>query len=474
MKSETFPELPVLLVDDEEAILSSMYKVLTKEGIGNILTCRDSREVLPLLEQIEVETILLDLAMPHLSGDALLRQIHELYPQIPVIIVTASDDIGMAVRCMKEGAFDYMVKPVEPSRLSSGVMRAVDMRRLARQYSSLRQRLLAEELSHPKAFQSIVTCSRRLQAIFRFVESVAPTSETVLITGETGTGKELLAEAVHFASGRGGSLVRVNSAGFDDTVFADALFGHIKGAYTGADTLRKGLVQQADQGTLFLDEIGDLSAASQIKLLRLIETREYYPLGSDLPRTTSARFVIATNRELPELVAAGHFRRDLYYRLQTHEMRIPPLRERKEDLPLLLDHFLDQAAEQLSKPKLAVPAELLTLLETYDFPGNVRELRSMVFNAVSRQREKMLSLQPFREAAGYTGAEPHHIPADTGQLTFPARLPTLKQAAERLIEAALSRAKGNQAIAAGLLGISPQALSKRLDRRRRTEEAEEG
>ncbi len=469
MKNEVFPELPVLAVDDEEAVLSSMSKVLKSEGIGNLLTCSDSREVLPLLGQKEVEVILLDIAMPHLTGDVLLKQIRELYPQIPVIIVTASDDIGMAVRCMKEGAFDYMVKVVEPSRLSSGVMRAVDMRRLTRRYSSLRQRLLAEELSHPEAFRNIVTRNRRLQAIFRFVESIAPTSETVLITGETGTGKELFAEAIHAVSGRTGSLVKVNTAGLDDTVFADTLFGHMKGAYTGADSVRKGLVHQADRGTLFLDEIGDLSASSQIKLLRLVESREYYPLGSDLPRTIDARFVIATNRDFARLIANGEFRRDLYYRLQTHEIHIPSLRERKDDLPLLLDHFLDEAAEQLSKKKLALSPELLTLLETYDFPGNVRELRSMVFKAVSRQREKMLSLQPFREAMGRTGTEPHHPAEVTEELTFPARLPSLTEVSERLVDEALSRAKGNQAIAAGLLGISPQALSNRLKRRRQVE-----
>ncbi len=466
MKNEVFPEQPVLIVDDEEAVLSSMSKVLKSEGIGNLLTCSDSREVLALIGQKEVEVILLDIAMPHLTGDVLLKQILELYPQIPVIMVTATDDIGMAVRCMKAGAFDYMVKVVEPSRLSSGVMRAVDLRRLTRRYSSLRQGLLAEELSHPQAFRNIVTRNRRLQAIFRFVESIAPTSETVLITGETGTGKELFAEAVHAVSGRTGPLVKVNTAGLDDTVFADTLFGHMKGAYTGADSIRKGLAHQADRGTLFLDEIGDLSASSQIKLLRLVESREYYPLGSDLPRTVDARFVIATNRDLAQLITGGEFRRDLYYRLQTHEIHIPALRERKDDLPLLLDHFLDEAVEQLSKKKLALPPELLTLLDTYDFPGNVRELRSMVFKAVSRQREKMLSLQPFREAMGRTGTEPHHLAEVAEELTFPTRLPSLKDVSERLVDEALSRAKGNQAIAAGLLGISPQALSNRLKRRR--------
>jgi len=459
------PELPVLLVDDEPAVLSSMAKILKSAGIENLHTCGDSREVLPFLQRQEAEVIVLDINMPHLTGDVLLKEIHERYPHIPVIIVTASEDIDMAVGCMKEGAFDYMVKAVEPNRLTSGIQRAVEMRRLARRYSSLRERLLAEKLRSPEHFSPIITRNPRVQAIFRFIESIAPTSETVLITGETGTGKELFAEAIHAASGVPGSLVKVNSAGLDDNVFADTLFGHSRGAYTGADSDRKGLIQQAKTGTLFLDEIGDLSAASQIKLLRLLESREYYPLGSDLPRSTNARFIIATHRALAELVADERFRRDLFFRLQTYEIRIPPLRDRKDDIPLLLDHFHCLAAEKLGKKRLAVPPELLTLLETYDFPGNVRELRSMVFNAVSRQREKMLSLQPFREAMGYAGEETRPEAAEQ-ELVFPEKLPTLKAVTEGLIEEALSRAKGNQAIAAGLLGITPQALSKRLKRRK--------
>ncbi|MBN2553013.1 MAG: sigma-54-dependent Fis family transcriptional regulator [Spirochaetales bacterium] len=458
------PELPVLLVDDEPAVLSGMAKILKSSGIDNLHACSDSREVLTYLNGQEVEVILLDIAMPHVTGDVLLKKIHELYPHIPVIIVTASEEVDMAVGCMKQGAFDYMVKAVEPNRLTSGVQRAIEMRRLARRYNALREGMLAEKLSHPEHFRSILTRNPRMQAIFRFIESIAPTSETVLITGETGTGKELFAESIHAASGRRGSLVKVNSAGLDDSVFADTLFGHSRGAYTGADSDRKGLIQQANTGTLFLDEIGDLSGASQIKLLRLLESREYYPLGSDLPRSTTARFLIATHRQLPELVAAGQFRRDLYYRLQTYEIRIPPLRERRDDLALLVDRFHTRACEQLGKKKLAVPHELLTLLETYDFPGNVRELRSMVFNAVSRQKEKMLSLQPFREAMGYRGEEAR-LDAAEEELIFPEKLPTMKTMTERLIEEALSRARGNQAIAAGLLGITPQALSKRLKRR---------
>lgn len=457
----------MLVVDDEEAILVGISNLLAASGIDPVLTCSDAREVLPLLERQAIEVVLLDLAMPHLRGEVLLEHLRREHPEVPVIIVTASDDLDTAVRCMKLGAFDYMVKAVEPSRLVSGVKRAVEMRRLERRYSDLKEHLLSDIIVHRDAFNRIITASPRLEALFRFIESIAPTSETVLITGETGTGKELIAEAVHAVSGRGGMLVRVNSAGLDDTVFADTLFGHARGAFTGAEAVRKGLCGQAENGTLFLDEIGDLSPSSQIKLLRLIEAREYYPLGSDLPRSTNARFVVATNRELTQRVSSGGFRRDLYYRIRTHEIHLPPLREREEDLPLLLDHFLDEAAHDLGKKRLAVPPELFTLFETYDFPGNVRELRSMVYSAVSVQKERFLSLRPFREAMGKLDIEPPATPGGPVP-AYPNRLPSLKEATEGLIAEALRRAHGNQTTAAGLLGISPQALSKRLSRRRAT------
>jgi DNA-binding NtrC family response regulator len=460
------PELPVFLVDDEETILSSTARVLRTAGIDNIATCQDPREAISMIDQHGAEVVLLDLAMPHITGEELLGLIQQHHPEIPVIIVTASGDIETAVRCMQMGAFDYMIKAVEPARLVSGVKRAIDLHSLSRRYSALKKNILDDEIVNPNFFESIITVNHRMQAIFRFVEAIAPSDETILVTGETGTGKELLAEAIHTASRRKGALIKVNTAGLDDTMFADTLFGHTKGAYTGAESERKGLINQADDGTLFLDEIGDLTSANQIKLLRLLESREYYTLGSDLVRVTNARFIVATNRELPALIAKDEFRKDLYYRLQTHEMRLPPLRERKDDLPLLLDLFLEEAASKLERKILTVPPELLILLESYDYPGNVRELRSMIFNAVGRQKEKMLSLDPIREAMGHVGDLPRP-PSTEDELVFPARLPSIREATRRLIDEALTRSKGNQAIAAGLLGLTPQALSKRLIRKRK-------
>jgi len=283
----------------------------------------------------------------------------------------------------------------------------------------------------------------------------------VLITGATGVGKELIAQAVHRASGREGPFVAVNIAAHEDPMFADALFGHRKGAYTSAEEARAGMVQQAAGGTLLLDEIGDLGIASQIKLLRLLDTGEYFPVGSDLPKRSTARIVVSTNRDLDTLMEQGKFRRDLYYRLSTHSLNVPPLRERRDDLPMLLNHFLRQAAADLGKSLPPVPAELLTLLSTYDYPGNVRELRKQVYDAVARHAAGTLSLETFRAAIG-KGLAGTRAEEPAEELAFPPRLPTLRQVQELLIAEALKRAAGNQSIAAGLLGITHQALNKRL------------
>jgi DNA-binding NtrC family response regulator len=464
MSARGIPENPILLIDDEQTVIDSLSLILRSHGIDNIIACMDSREAMDILRGTEIELVLLDLTMPHLPGEKLLAAIHEEMPQVPVIVVTGSNEVSSAVECMKAGAFDYMVKAVEESRLVSGVRRAIEIRKLARDYRRLKEGMLSPDLAHPAAFSRLVTLNSVMMSLFRIVESVAKSDEPILITGETGTGKGLIAAAVHAASCREGSLLEVNVAGLDDAMFSDTLFGRRKGAYTGAVEARGGLVQQAGGGTLFLDEIGDLSLQSQVKLLRLLDTGEYYPLGSDLPRRTAARILVATNHDLAALISEGRFRKDLYYRLSTHELRVPPLRDRKDDLPLLLDHFLAEACAKLAKKKPSVPPQVLELLFTYHFPGNVRELRSMVYDAVSRQSSPTLSL------AGFKASVQRETPREPGEsapalLSFSDRLPTLDQAHELLIDEALKRARGNQSIAAGMLGISHQALNKRLHQR---------
>ncbi|HEX9191870.1 MAG TPA: sigma 54-interacting transcriptional regulator, partial [Candidatus Deferrimicrobiaceae bacterium] len=268
MAEPSVREYPVVLVDDESQFLLSSGVTLRTAGISPVVAIEDSRQVMPFLEGREAAVIVLDLSMPQLPGMALLPLLKERYPGLPVIVMTGTNEVEIAVECMKKGAFDYLVKPVEPSRFVSSVRRAVEMRSLREEVDSLKARFLSGRVRNETAFSGIVTESRKMLAIFQYVEVIAASRHPVLISGETGTGKELLAHSLHALSGCRGSLVTVNVAGLDDTLFSDALFGHRKGAYTGADQPREGLIAQASGGTLFLDEIGDLRETSQVKLLR--------------------------------------------------------------------------------------------------------------------------------------------------------------------------------------------------------------
>jgi DNA-binding NtrC family response regulator len=337
----------------------------------------------------------------------------------------------------------------------------------------LKDYLLTDKLEHPEVFSEIVTCDKSMRAVFQYIEAIAKTILPVLITGETGVGKELIAKAVHGLSARQGEFVPVNVAGVDDPFFSDTLFGHKKGAFTGADRDRRGLIEQASGGTLFLDEIGDLHMESQVKLLRLLEERKYYPVGSDMPKLADVRIVVATNRDIESLKKQDRFRRDLFYRLRTHHVHLPPLRERKGDIPLLAEHFLEKASKTLGKKKVTPPRELFTLLSTYHFPGNIRELEGMIFDAVSQHKSGVLSLESFKEKIYSVqkgeqvpvGREPECFPG-AAEFIFPEPLPTMKEIERKLIEETLKRAGGNQTIAAQMLGLSRRALNNRLRRSR--------
>lgn len=462
---------PVLMVDDEAEVLEGWRLTLRAAGIRETMECGDSRKVMSLLETVPVEAVLLDLSMPHPSGRELLGRITETHPEVPVIIVTGINELETAVACMKAGAFDYLVKPVEGSRLATCVRRALEIRGLHRENRSLQQQLLDGGIQRPDAFDGIVAASPAMEAIFRYVEAVAPGPRPILITGESGVGKEMIARAIHLASGRTGAFLAVNIAGLDDETFADTLFGHLPGAFTGARTRRAGLVREAAGGTLFLDEIGDLSPASQIKLLRLLQEGEYYPLGSDLPGRADARILASTNRDLDAEMADGRFRLDLFYRLGTHRIQIPPLRQRPEDLGPLIAHFFEKSRKALNLPPVLPPAGLIPLLAAYPFPGNVRELEATIHDTLSRYPGDQLPLAAFKDCLPETGepeGRPLAGPARDGANLFSDAhpLPTIRRATAELIDEALRRADGNQTAAARLLGISQSSLSKRLSRSR--------
>ena len=467
------PQRPIVVIDDEPHILMAVDTTLRMSGLDHVFTCADSREALAILQNKGASVVLLDLNMPHLNGRTLMPRILEAYPDLPVIIITGTIDVETAVQSMKSGAFDYIVKPVDESRLVTAIHQALRFGELRQENQALRQHLLDGSLKHPEAFEAIVTHSPRMIALFHYMESIAPSAQPVLIRGETGVGKELAARAIHRLSGRKGKFVPVNVAGLDDNVFSDTLFGHVKGAFTGADTPRKGLIEQAAGGTLFLDEIGDLNHGAQVKLLRLLQEHEYMPLGSDVTQRSDARVMASTHADLWSLKQQNKFRNDLHYRLRTHRVMIPPLRERKEDLPLLCNQFLNQAAEALGKPKPDLDPELPELLENYDYPGNVRELRAMIFDALAQHRTGRLGPDAFRiqmqrTLTAQSSASEKTAPS-AGAVAFGEPLPTIRQTTRLLIEEALRRTGNNQSRAANLLGITQQALSKRLRNRNKRE-----
>jgi len=473
MSEIPYPELPILLVDDEEQFLLSAGFTLNSLGITNVVECSDSRKVTHMLSEKRFSAIVLDINMPHISGQELLQIISGEYPSIPVIMLTAVNEVETAVACMKEGALDYLVKPVTDNALLTSINRAIEFWRIRNENTLLKKYLLSDDLEHPEAFNEIVTKNSSMRSIFQYLEAISPTPLPVLITGDTGTGKELIASAIHKLSGLKGKFVPVNVAGVDDTLFSDTLFGHKKGAFTGAIKDRMGLIEQAAGGTLFLDEIGDLSMESQVKLLRLLQEGKYYPIGSDLAKVSDARIIVATNIDLNERQKISKFRKDVYFRLQAHHVNIPPLQKRKEDLELLIGHFLDKAAKNLGKAKPKAPKELYTLLRNYSFPGNVRELEGLITDAVSTHKSGILSTESFREKLHADHLEQQKYPdqfyeskpPESIQGLFPDILPTLKEFEQMIIDEALKRAENNQRIAAEMLGMTRRALNNRLQRR---------
>ena len=463
MTAQSATQQHILIVDDEPGILAEVSLLLTLNGMDEVGTLSDSREVLPYLAQHPVSVVILDWIMPHITGGELLQILSADQPQLPVVVMTAMGDVETAVKCMQQGAFDFLTKPVDPNRLVASVKKAQQVSELGQQNRILKDYLLADRLGDPDAFTGIVTNSKKMRGIFQYIEAIAASRQPVLITGETGVGKELIARAVHKVSGVPGPFISLNAAGLDDFMFSDTLFGHRKGAFTGADSKRDGLISAAAGGTLFLDEIGDLSLASQIKLLRLLQEREYYRIGSDLLLKSDARVVAASNMDFKALRAEGKFRNDLYFRLCAHEFRVPPLRERLEDVGPLVEYFAGNFAQQLGKPVPAVSPEVVASLEQCSFPGNVRELYNMVHHAVTCNDSGVLEVCDFEgirpvsaRSLPPSGEESHAFSA-----TF-RRFPTITQVEELLIGEAMKRTNGNQTAAAELLGVARPTLNKRL------------
>ncbi len=484
------PAAPILLVDDEEQALRSYDLNLRYHGYTNTVRCLDSREAPAMLENQSFSLIVLDLCMPHVSGEELLDTIRRVQPSLPAIVVTGHNEVETAVRCMRAGALNFLLKPVDRQRLLEAVDNALGQTAEDAQSDTQIPGSYASDTDDPGLEDDgLVVADPAMHAVRKRLRAFAVTEAPALILGETGVGKELAARAIHTMSGRPGRFVALNAAGLDDAFFADTLFGHEKGAYTNAQGSRTGLVDAAAGGSLFLDEIGDLSFASQLKLLRLIQEKEYYPLGSDKPRPLRARIIAATNKTLPELMDPACFRRDLFFRLRTHLVQIPPLRERPQDIPILARHFLKRAAAELGMVPPRIMPDFLALLAQHQFPGNVRELESMLYNALAVQRaetaeeadselRRVLDDKAVLEWMHFQQGTPLAVASSSGaagegngmsgvnlgrDLSSGEVFPTLKEAQERVIEEAMRRCDGNQSAAARLLGISRQALNRRLN-----------
>lgn len=471
MGKQIYPQKPVLFVDDEEEILEGYNLALTKRGIANFILCDDSRKVMNLLSLREYSVIVLDLSMPNITGQELIEQIKESYPELHIIVVTGVKDINTAIECIQKGVYDYLVKPVEINRLISNIRRIVELIDLKQEVKELGMQISSPDIKNPEAFAHIVTTDKTMMSIFKYVEAIATSPKPLLITGESGVGKELIAQAVHTLSKREGRFIPVNISGLDDNMFSDTLFGHKKGAYTGANTDRDGLIKKADAGTIFLDEIGDLEQKSQVKLLRLLQENQYYPLGSDKALTSNVRVIAATNADLKDKQQKGEFRKDLYFRLMTHFIYIPPLRERMNDIPLLVNYFMNRTCKSLKKDIPDIPDLLYTIFSSYHYPGNVRELESMIYNGISVLAGDEFPVKMIEDYIAdhmpdnikYTTTLHKDIQTKIlSIITNTGELPRIEDAEEYLLRKALDRMNGNQSLAASLLGMTPSTFSRHL------------
>lgn len=461
----------ILIIDDDELLAEYLKTLLTGYGYRDIRLCYDGKNAEAYFEE-GCDLVLLDLLLPGIPGQEILDTLHKSRPEIPIVVVTAVDTVDTAVECMKAGAFDFLTKPIQENRLVPIVQHALMIRELQRKVDMLETGASDWQLKNPEAFQEILTESEIMHNLFVNIEAVSASPKAVLITGESGTGKELVARAVHRLSKRSGSFVAVNVSGLDETMFTDTLFGHTKGSFTGAEGERRGLVEKAAEGTLFLDEIGDLEAGAQVKLLRILQEGEYYPIGSDRPSQSRTRIVAATNADLYTRQKTGAFRADLYYRLITHHLEIPPLRDRTGDLPLLINHFINDAAAGMGRPVPSVPKELLTLLSSYAFPGNIRELQAMLYDAVGRSETKDLNLAAVRDFINKHEGKQETLPKGTPGFYPPYRgiedFPSFKEVEDMCMREALRLSGGNQSRAAHLLGVSQSTLSRWVKSNKKT------
>ena len=367
----------ILIADDEDIVVQSCLRILSGDKF-KIDTAKDGLEALVKIAEQDYDMLILDIMMPKLNGIEVLQRVKETHPDIDVIMITGLNQIETAVKAMKLGAFDYLPKPFDPEELELVVARAFERRQLLQENVNLKH-----EVSARYSFENIIGSSPPMQAVYRLVARCAPTNSTVMLRGESGTGKELIARAIHYNSLRKDRpFVTVDCASLSENLLESELFGHVKGSFTGAVSNKMGLLESANGGTLFLDEIGNISLSTQAKLLRFIEEREFKAVGDTQSRTVNIRLITATNKDLETMVADEDFRDDLYYRINVFPIEIPPLRERRDDIPALAFHFLNQFSKEMERKVKEFSAGAMNLLMNHDWPGNVRELENAIHRAV--------------------------------------------------------------------------------------------
>jgi DNA-binding NtrC family response regulator len=375
----------ILVVDDEEIVIRSCLRILG-DGDYEVEAVQSGWEALRKIDESHYDVVILDIMMPKMDGLEVLQRVKESYPDVEVVMVTGLSQIETAVRAMKLGAFDYLPKPFDPDELKLVVARALERRQLLQENLNLRN-----EVSSKYRFENIIGFSPQMQSVFRLVAQCAPTNSTVLLTGESGTGKELIARAIHHNSLRKDKpFIPVDCNSLSENLLESEMFGHVKGSFTGAVVNKKGMFEIAHGGTLFLDEIGNISLSTQAKLLRVIQEREFKAVGDTRTQSANFRLITATNKDLKAMVAEGTFREDFYYRINIFPIQIPPLRERRDDIPALAFHFLKVFSEGLEKKVTEFSEGAMNVLMNYDWPGNVRELENTVQRAVILATDKVV------------------------------------------------------------------------------------
>lgn len=432
--------IKTLLVDDEAIVRGSLQAWLEESGYS-VLTADSGSKALEILEKERVGILITDLVMPGMDGIELMKKAKDILPNIQVIIVTAYASIPTAISAMKEGAYDYIEKPISPERVESVLERIVDLKGLIAENRSLRQKLEDSYL-----FENIIAKSPEMQRIIEVIKIVAKSTATVLITGQSGTGKELVARAIHSQSpSHDKPFIAVNCAALPETLLESELFGHEKGSFTGAHAQKKGKFELANHGTFFLDEIGEISANIQVHLLRVLEEKTFTRVGGDKEIKVDVRIISATNKDLKKAVASGEFREDLYYRLNVVNIELPPLKDRGGDVPLLAEHFLRKSALENKKEVTGFSPEAMEFLLRYDWPGNIRELKNCIERAVILARNSLIQITDLPEQENRS---PH----------LSAIGKSLKDMEKSHILDVLRETKGNYSQAARILGITRMTL----------------